>query len=376
MAVTTSRGRSSKPITVALIHANDGSDVRIGKFCRTLCELGYDCHFIGWDRRPNETKPRALGDTACHVMSLQTRHGRGTLWGLFRFYLFAIYWLFRVRPLTVSAVNEDLAFAFVPFRRLLFRRLVCDVFDSLKDRHSNKGPVVRRLISAVSWVARSGADRLVATDHRRLARFEQQYQSKSVVIENYPEDCGPNLSKTSPDGPLKVFVSGSLSQSRGLAQIVASASRVGNTQLISVGWIYDDYTQTQFVTNPLVSYHGIVTAKEALELGASCDAFLVFYEPTNLNNRNASPNKIYDALSVGRPCIVNREASISAWIEQQDLGFVCEYDAPDQLDQIVRRLQDRSDHVERSQRLRSVFEQGYCWSQFGPVIDELFRGVD
>jgi hypothetical protein len=41
---------------IALIHGNDGSDVRVGKTCRSLARLGFDVHFIGWDRRPGRTR--------------------------------------------------------------------------------------------------------------------------------------------------------------------------------------------------------------------------------------------------------------------------------------------------------------------------------
>jgi len=41
---------------IALIHGNDGSDVRVGKTCRSLARLGFDTHFIGWDRRPEADK--------------------------------------------------------------------------------------------------------------------------------------------------------------------------------------------------------------------------------------------------------------------------------------------------------------------------------
>jgi hypothetical protein len=53
---------------IALIHGNDGSDVRVGKTCRSLARLGFDVHFIGWDRRPGADKEIDLGGATAHVI--------------------------------------------------------------------------------------------------------------------------------------------------------------------------------------------------------------------------------------------------------------------------------------------------------------------
>ena len=70
----------------------------------------------------------------------------------------------RVRPDVVCAVNEELAFLLLPFKGVLFRRLVCELYDPLDARHSGASAPVRiasRIVSAVA-LRFSDADR-----HRR-----------------------------------------------------------------------------------------------------------------------------------------------------------------------------------------------------------------
>lgn len=356
---------------IAIIHTNDGSDVRVGKLCRSACRLGFNCHYIGWDRRPSECKSSDLGGAKRHIMVRASRRGRATISGTLLFYFHVVAVLARIRPDTVLVVNEDLAFLLLPFRRLIYRRLICDVFDSLVDRHSNKNAIYRAIAAILSAVSRWGADQLFATDDRRRKRFGKHI-GKTSVIENFPEDPGDKLSQQIPSGAVKIYVAGSLSEGRGLRQILSAAERLSNVSIISAGWIYDDYASIEFRQHPMVDYRGIVDSRQSLCHAAECDAVLAFYSPCTTNNIYASPNKIYDALSVGRMSIVNTETKVSEWIRHQNLGFVCPYNDVAGLVQVLLALSDRSEFAENSARLRAKFLKRFQWRQFEPVLKKAF----
>jgi len=359
---------------IALIHGNDGSDVRVGKTCRSLSSMGHDVHFIGWDRRPELPKPLDLGAAKPHVMSCATRHGRFTVRGQWRFWRHIVWTLRAIGPETVCCVNEDCALLVLPFRGVLYRRLVCDVFDSLADRHSHRRGPLRWGIRAAAEIVRGAADRLIATDRVRLGRFGR-YRRKCVVIENVPEDPGDAPSKALPTGPAKVYVSGALSRARGLRQIVEAVERLRNVEIVSAGWAYDDYAAETFLRHPKVTFRGIVTARKSLELAAGCDAVLAFYAPRSVNNIHASPNKIHDALSVGRPVIVNREILVARRLERERLGWTCGYDDADALGRIVASLPDRrGDLPAFAARARREFLAGCTWTQMEARLREVYEG--
>src|SRR5262249_45222570 len=119
---------------IAIIHANDGTDTRISKTARSLAGMGHDVHFIGWDPRPEVAKQLALGGCVPHVMTYPTQFGRVTLKGQARYAWHILRTLARLRPRVVCTVNEDCALMLLPFRGLLYRYLVCDIFDALADR--------------------------------------------------------------------------------------------------------------------------------------------------------------------------------------------------------------------------------------------------
>ena len=361
---------------IAIIHGNDGSDVRIGKTCRSLSRMGHDVHFIGWARREGPPAPIDLGTARAHVMKHPTRHGRLTVGGQWRFWRHVVAVLSKIRPRTVCCVNEDCALLVLPLRGLLYDRLVCDVFDALVDRHSHRSWPVRSALRAVSEIVRVGADRLIATDADRFERFGRS-RRKCTIVENVPEDPGESLARRLPTGPTRIYVAGSLSRSRGLRQIIEAVEPLDDLRIVSAGWLYDDYAAGEFHDHPKVSFHGVVSARESLELACQCDAVAALYAPTSVNNRHASPNKVYDALSVGRPVLINEEIRVARWVRHNELGWTFAYDDVSALRQIIASLRGRrADLGGFARRARRIFLDGRTWSRMEDRLRDLYDALE
>lgn len=360
---------------IAIIHANDGSDVRVGKTCRSLCALGHDVHFLGWDRRPEAVKQVNLGAARRHVLVHRTPYGKATLTGNLTFVAWCAKHLSALRPAAVCAVNEDTALFVLPFKGTLYRHLVCDVFDALEDRHSDKPAVHRCILRAISTASRIAANRLIATDAARFERFGR-FRRKTTIIENFPEDPGPALSRIEPEGTIKIWAGGTLTERRGLKQLLAAVAVLPDTAIVAAGWPYDAFSE-QFVSHPRVDFKGIVTAETALALAASCDAVFCYYDPASLNNRFASPNKVYDAMAIGRPVIINTEVELAGWVVDQRVGFAAPYDDVGALATILGGLKVRRSALpEFARHSRSVFDRGYSWQRMHERLAKLYSGLE
>lgn len=360
---------------IVLIHSNDGTDVRVGKVSRSLSKMGFDTHFIGWDRRPQLEKTLDLGNAQMHLLTRETPFGKPTATGILRFAWHIAKTLARLRPETVCCVNEDNVLLALPMRRLFYRHLVCDVFDALCDRNSHRSWPVRNALSVVEHISRMGADRLIATDTARFSKFGR-YKPKCIVVENYPEDPGEDLANTTLDGPMRIYVAGTMHLRRGLRQLIAAVDAAEDIEIVSAGWLFDDYARDVFAKHPKVSFHGIVTASESLRLAAQCDAIFSFYEPSSVNNRQASPNKVYDAMSVGRPVIINEEAGVSQWVVDNHVGLRLPYFDVEVLRRVLKSLKgQRGSLPDFARHARQLFNQGYSWENMEPRLEELYRSL-
>ncbi len=357
---------------VALIHGNDGTDVRVGKMCRSLSKMGFDTHFIGWDRRPRLKKTVDLGGAQPHVMVRETPFGKPTPGGTIRFARHIAGTLSKLRSHTVCCVNEDNIILALPWKHIFYRRLVCDMHDELMNRKSHCGRLVGLALRLAGNLGRAGAHRIMVVDQTRFNGFGR-YQKKCTIVENYPEDPGPDLARRLPQGPTKIYVCGGLQSRRGVKQIVEAIDGLDYVQIVSAGWLYDDFARIEFANHQKVSFQGIVTASKSLELAAGCDAIFAFYEPTSINNLQASPNKIYDAMGVGRPVIINEEALVSQWVVDNKVGLRCSYYDVEALKEIITSLEKRrnslSEYVEKT---RSAFVRNYTWDSLEPKLKNVF----
>lgn len=361
---------------IALVYGNDGSDVRIAKNCGTLSRLGHEVHFIGWDRRPDVAKVTSLPGVHCHVIPHRVPTLGSTLSGQLAFTRHAIRTLLHIRPDVVTVVNEDNAARVGWLKGVAFRRLVCDVFDSQLDKMSHRPWPVR----AAGWCLwnsmRWWCDRLIATDDVRWGTFGR-FRSKTIVIGNYPPDPGPELSRQFPQGRPRLFVSGTFSDTRGMRQTLLAAERIPGFRIVAAGWPGDDYARDVFLKHPAVEYLGHLTPGESLHQAARCDALLAMYAPISRNQVLASPNKIYDALSVGRPVIINSEARVSDWVRRHDVGFTCPYEDIDALAGFFATLQQRRETLpEYARRARSLFAEGYSWEAMEVRLAALYAALD
>ncbi|MGC8833405.1 MAG: glycosyltransferase [Armatimonadota bacterium] len=347
---------------ICLVHRNNGSDPRLMKISASLVKAGHYVGFIGWDIRFEQCLPCTLCAHESYVLKRRTPHGWSGISHLAPFLRHVYSVLAKFRPDAVHCVNEEMALLVLPWRRILFRWLICDLFDSMKDRGQLPGrPVFNFAVRIASDVALRFSDRLIATDERRWQRLGS-FRNKAIVIANVPVDPGVELSKQLPEGEVKVFLSGSLCESRGLDIVISAVEKVEEACLIAAGWCTDDATAERLSNHPLVRWVGHISSHDALRLAAQCDAVFAYYKPDRINNIYASPNKVFDAMSVGRPVIINSETKISSWVVSNGLGFAAPYEDVDVLAGIIEGLkQHRTRLPEFAARARSIYEHEFTW---------------
>jgi hypothetical protein len=95
-----------------------------------------------------------------------------------------------------------------------------------------------------------------------------------------------------------------------------------NIKVIMAGWSTDENT-TSLSKSSSVDFRGVITQNEATKIAATeVDYIMCCYEPSNQNNINASPNKIYDAIQTHTPVIINGEVKVSSFIKDNNIGII------------------------------------------------------
>ena len=358
---------------------NDGTDIRIGKECKSLVAAGHQVLFVGWDRGgagfAEDVEP--LPGVEKRILRQEGGYESARVLLVFwRYLLFAWRQVRQFRPDYIQAVNEDGVIVALLCKLGLKTRVVADIFDSMAFRYADKNFLLRSAVRFFSKLAWRSAYRIIVTDDERASKFES-YRDKLIVLPNYPSAPGFSpleiKQRINRSDQLQVYFGGTLNSARGLHLLEALVKSPLKVKVICAGWVYDEVAQ-RFVDLEDVEFRGVLSAEESLRVAAESDAIFAFYEPSNLNNIMASPNKVYDALIVGTPLLMNSEAQISKWVVERQLGFSSPYADVDGILSMAESLllwnQQRSSHA---QRLLSLSAEGYSWPAVENRLTDIFR---
>lgn len=362
---------------VLYVTRNDGTDTRMSKECMSLLDSDYDVIFLGWDRSPDGQKPDPIPNIEKYIYVKPAGFRSFSLFfAVWRYYFFFFRTVLKLRPDIVHVVNEDLALMVSPFKLFFRFKVVLDIYDSFSLRYASSNLILKysaRVICKFCWWL---SDVILVTDADRLNRLNLEH-NKTWIVSNFPvepDDLSPKaLQKT--DERLYIYVAGTLYSARGLEQILNVIESQSNVYVICAGWLYDECAE-QFVKHEKVNYVGVTTPAESLQYAAACDMIFAFYDPVNDNMLLASPNKIYDAMCVGRPVIINSETQVSKWVEEVEVGYACPYNDILGLTDIVdSMLEMKLQGIDNSALIRKIFEQGYSWKTAEKQLVEAYASL-
>lgn len=297
-------------MAILYLTSNDGSDMRITKEVKTLSESS-EIIFVGIASdaesfvTPYCKEVHFIKGKRNHPFTLLKQIGK------------VKQLLFSGKVDSIHVINEQLMIFFYPL--LFFKPTVLDLFDSIflkKNFPKNRMAFLKRLVYAP-------IDHIIVTDTNRQELMPDIAQKKTVVLPNYPNRI-KDLPTKQRTGQLTILYNGWMGCDRG-TEIVEGLINTGlPIKILMAGWFSDDYTRELVDKYPdKIQFRGVLPQKTALDWGATdADYILCVYAPVNQNNINASPNKIFDAIQIRTPLIINSEVKVSQFVKQYKIGMV------------------------------------------------------
>lgn len=322
---------------------NDGSDMRVNKELRTLGRgARVSLVAVGQDLS------QYYAADSVHTLHFVTgnRKSSGTL---FRYFVTCARLLLTQRYDSVHIINEPQLLALWP---LFFfqKRVVLDLFDSIflrKNRPGNRSKWLKRLVYAP-------VDRTLVTDQNRLGLLPDFLKKQALVVPNYPYEL-PDLPRKVRSPHLTLMYYGWLGELRGTETARELLAADPDLHLLMAGWLADD-TSRALSQHPRVTWLGVLPQAGALRIAAGqADYILCVYAPTNDNNINASPNKIYDAIQTDTPVIINAEVKVSDFVKVNKIGFVLDQYRPADYISLGKALFSQRESFQFDVSLRKIY---------------------
>ncbi len=177
-----------------------------------------------------------------------------------------------------------------------------------------------------------------------------------------------------------VLYHGGLFPDRGIEQLLAAMPHVDGATLVLMGYgVLEPEFRVRAAEPGLadrVRLMGAVPPAELLDWVACADVVAMPIQPTTLNHRLTTPNKLFEAMAAGVPSVVSDLPGMAAIARQTGCGIVVDPADPDALVAAVRRIVGLSDEEWRAWRRRclAAAHATYNWeTQVAVLLDEYSR---
>jgi glycosyltransferase involved in cell wall biosynthesis len=223
------------------------------------------------------------------------------------------------------------------------KRVVYDVFDFYAEMLRATPGIVKKLIRAVDLWAMGKADAVILADDSRRAQISGARPRKVEVIVNTPEDGRADTAGFAEAKPqwsqLHLVFVGLLQLERGLLEMLEVLSRHPEWSVGLAGFGGDKAAildRAKGMRN--VEFFGRVQYERALALSNAADVIVATYDPRIPNHRYSSPNKLFEAMMLGKPVVVAEHTNMDRLVRDYNCGLVVPYGDVEALEHALKRL--------------------------------------
>ena len=366
-------------------------DPRVEKEARTLLEAGYDVTVLGWDRTAQLPQHETLHGIPCYRLPVRAEYASGirNLPALLRWQWSLFAWLSRRRREydLIHACDFDTVLPALVCRSLFHKKVVYDIFDFYADHLRLTPGLIKNAIRSVDLRAIGWADAVILADDSRWEQIRGSRPRLSTVIYNSPEGLNSTTASGYPEKPasiqsasqykLTIVYVGLLQVERGLFELIDVLRQHPEWSLDLAGFGGDEariLDQIGGMSN--VHWHGRVPYQVALYLSAAADVLIATYDPAIPNHRFSSPNKVFEAMLLGKPIIVAQDTNMDRIILKADCGLVIPYGDKSALEAALSRLDSEPATLEGlGANARQAYESTYSWKIMQHRLVNLYQQV-
>lgn len=342
-------------------------DPRVEKEALTLSEAGYSVTLLGWDRTAKLPAYDSVVGLPCHRLPIKAEYARGihNLPDLLRWQMGLLKWLIRQHKEydIIHACDFDTVLPALLCKAMYGKKVVYDIFDFYADHLRSTPAYIKKTIQAADLYAINRVDALILADESRKEQIGGVLPANNTVIYNSPPDR-TNFDATRPTSTgLNLVYVGLLQVERGLLQLMDVLAHHPDWSLDLAGFGGDQETiLSKATTMPNVNWHGRISYDLAIQLSQAADVLFATYDPAIPNHRYASPNKVFEAMMLGKPIIVAQNTNMDRMITASNCGLVVTYGDVPSLEAALNQLaSDNNLRLQMGHNARKAYETTYDW---------------
>jgi glycosyltransferase involved in cell wall biosynthesis len=355
-------------------------DPRVKKIVGSLSKR-YSVSVLGWNRDKVTEEKIKNYLVKLELFKLETSFWKPSLTRIFiRLLYFAPSlwtWIFFKllvnRPKVVHACDLDSVLPCYIYKVLFRKKLVFDVFDRYAMTFiPKKFRILYRIINFTEELFSKHSDVLIVANGEKSLRTFLKRPTYSEVVLNYPDDYFADRSHPSKKNDIfTVAFTGHIRRHRGLETLTSIIRDLKDIQLVITGRTEDKLLLNQIRSTQNVKYVGLLDDSGLLEIEATSNLIVAFYDPVFFHNNMPLPNKIFEAMMCSTPIVTNVANEI---VNETKCGILVEYDNIEQIRQALITLRDNRElRKTLGDNGRKAFLEKYNWKI---MEDRLYKVYD
>lgn len=214
--------------------------------------------------------------------------------------------------------------------KLFGKKFVYDCCDYYADSQNGPEWILNVFRKLETFVINSADETILCTEDR-IKQIVPAKPRKVEYIHNAPDldafksetDGEQHICLSSSDRIKLVYV-GNFCSDRWIIELLQCAVNMQDEIEIHIGGfgsLEEKIHELSKKANNIYVY-GKLPYKNVLQLERECDVILALYEPRLKNHVYAAPNKVYEALAIGKPLLMFRGSDMSSMVENHHIGIL------------------------------------------------------
>jgi glycosyltransferase involved in cell wall biosynthesis len=357
-------------------------DPRVEKIAGALVDGGYVVQVIGWDRTASLIALEERKGYKIHRLHINASFGTGigNLPQLMRWQFGLLKWLVVHSSDydVIHACDFDTIIPALICKGFWKKCVVYDIFDFYADHLRQTPGWIKWLIRRVDLWAIGKADSVILVDDSRKQQIKGSSPKYLETIYNSPEEHNLKIEHNEKsDSKFKIAYIGLLQKERGLIEMINIMARHPEWELDLAGFGGDEDEIHKVSKNfANINWFGRVDYQKALDLSNAADLLFATYDPSIPNHRYSSPNKVFEAMMLGKPIIVAKNTNMDQIIVGADCGKVIDYGNENQLETALSVLaRDPGERTRLGKNAQLAYDNSYNWNIMRERLFKLYDHV-
>lgn len=310
---------------ILFIFASSPSGVRIGKEVSFLKSKGFSLSYVGWNRSNKKFEPNPMFDDIVTLQRGGKKSGK-ILPMLYIVYMVKLFFhlLFRrgLKNQVIFAINFESAYIVWLVSHFKKVNYIYDIWDELAISHSFPLWLVKAIRRTDAKI-RKDSNFYIHVDENRISEIDSD---NYIIVYNSPLDFFNGSFPTERKIENTFAVTGWLNNTRGLESIYEFALHSPDIKFIVAGGFRQEEFEKKYRSLPNVECHSFMPQQELFKLIWNCRGIFSLYDTKIPINRLAASNKLYDAMMLGVPVIVNNDLAVAGFVSNNKVGYIVNYD--------------------------------------------------